>query len=72
MLHAPMFMFIANMSLQKLFSYIVAHMPSAYGLGKSYSFNKVQFSSVQFIWFGCAKKNVLGRRFFYAAETYVL
>ena len=45
MLHAPMFMLIVNMSLQMLYSIIMAHMPSAYGLGKNSIFNKVQFSS---------------------------
>ena len=35
------------MSLQMCYSNIMAHMPSAYGLGKNIIFNKVQFSSVQ-------------------------
>ena len=30
-----------------VYSNIMAHMPSAYGLGKNTIFNKVQFSSVQ-------------------------
>ena len=29
-------MFIANMPLQMFYSYIMAHMPSAYDLGKNY------------------------------------
>ena len=41
-----MFTIIVNMSLQMFYSTIMAHMPSAYGLGKKTIFNKVQFSSV--------------------------
>ena len=48
LLHAPMFTLTVNMSLQMFYSNIMAHMPSAYGLGKNTIFNKVQFSSVQF------------------------
>ena len=47
LLHAPMFMLTVEMSLQIFYSNIMAHMPSAYGLGKNTIFNKVQFSSVQ-------------------------
>ena len=36
---------IKQMSLQMFYSNIMAHMPSAYGLGKNTIFNKVQFSS---------------------------
>ena len=43
-----MFTFTVKMSLQMFYSNIMAHMPSAYGLGKNTIFNKVQFSSVQF------------------------
>ena len=49
LLHAPMFTLTVKMSLQMFYSNIMAHMPSAYGLGKNIIFNKVQFSSVQFI-----------------------
>ena len=48
LLHAPMFTLTVKMSLQMFYSNIMAHMPSAYGLGKNTIFNKVQFSSVQF------------------------
>ena len=48
LLHAPMFTLNVKMSLQMFYSNIMAHMPSAYGLGKNIIFNKVQFSSVQF------------------------
>ena len=48
LLHAPMFTLTVKMSLQMFYSNIMAHMPSAYGLGKNIIFNKVQFSSVQF------------------------
>ena len=48
LLHAPMFTLTVKMSLQTFYSNIMAHMPSAYGLGKNIIFNKVQFSSVQF------------------------
>ena len=47
LLHAPMFTLTVKMSLQMFYSNIMAHMPSAYGLGKNIIFNKVQFSSVQ-------------------------
>ena len=47
LLHAPMFTLTVKMSLQMFYSNIMAHMPSAYGLGKNTIFNKVQFSSVQ-------------------------
>ena len=43
-----MFTFTVKMSLQMFYSNIMAHMPSAYGLGKNTIFNKVQFSSVQY------------------------
>ena len=43
LLHALMFMLIVNMSLQMFYSNIMAHMPSAYGMGKKTIFNKVQF-----------------------------
>ena len=43
-----MFTFTVKMSLQMFYSNIMAHMPSAYGLGKKTKFNKVQFSSVQY------------------------
>ena len=49
LLHAPMFTLTVKMSLQMFYSNIMAHMPSAYGLGKNTIFNKVQFSSVQFM-----------------------
>ena len=42
------FTLTVKMSLQMFYSNIMAHMPSAYGLGKNIIFNKVQFSSVQF------------------------
>ena len=42
-----MFTLTDKMSLQMFYSNIMAHMPSAYGLGKNIIFNKVQFSSVQ-------------------------
>ena len=48
LLHAPMFTLTVKMSLQMFYSNIMAHMPSAYGLGKNIIFNKVQFSLVQF------------------------
>ena len=41
-----MFTLTVKMSLQMFYSNIMAHMPSAYGLGKNIIFNKVQFSSV--------------------------
>ena len=47
LLHAPMFTLTVKMSLQMFYSIIMAHMPSAYGVGKNIIFNKVQFSSVQ-------------------------
>ena len=47
LLHAPMFTLTVKMSLQMFYSNIMAHMPSAYGLGKNTLFDKVQFSSVQ-------------------------
>ena len=40
-----MFTLTVKMSLQMFNSNIMAHMPSAYGLGKNTLFNKVQFSS---------------------------
>ena len=49
LLHAPMFTLTVKMSLQMFYSNIMAHMPSAYGLGKilySIKFSSVQFSSV--------------------------
>ena len=49
LLHAPMFTLTVKMSLHMFYSNIMAHMPSAYGLGKNIIFNKVQFSSVQFL-----------------------
>ena len=42
-----MFTLTVKMPLQMFYSNIMAHMPSAYGLGKNTIFNKVQFSSVQ-------------------------
>ena len=48
LLHAPMFTLTVKMSLQMFYSNVMAHMPSAYGLGKNIIFNKVQFSSFQF------------------------
>ena len=50
LLHAPMFTLTVKMSLQMFYSEIMAHMPSAYGLGKNTIFNKVQFSSVLIIY----------------------
>ena len=50
LLHAPMFTLTVKMSLQMFYSNIMAHMPSAYGLGKILyliKFSSVQFSSVR-------------------------
>ena len=44
LLHAPMITIIVNMSLQIFYSSIMAHMPSAYGLGKKLYL--IKFSSV--------------------------
>ena len=48
LLHSPMFiMLIVIMSLQMFYSNIMAHMPSAYGLGKKLYL--IKFRSVQYI-----------------------
>ena len=66
LLHAPMFTLTVKMSLQMFYSNIMAHMPSAYGLGKNTIFNKVQFSSVQF---SSYIQNILGLS--YGGDDYI-